>query len=274
MIEHLPSWVVPVTKEAYKSRKEIAGSWAKIVDRIKGKKIEIAVTGQSGAGKTVLLDHLTGTAYHHGYKPPGLSHSLETGKVPAKGFRLGVNAIPGQDSPPRFTAIAKVFEAKQPIDGLIHVVSNGFVSQRSPAARQVLVRDQGLDTIEKLRRNSLDEELGDLDETLRLVRASWRKSRKPTWMIVAVAKTDLFFDRLADAEQYYSPHGSGPFVDKMQQFMTQIGTDNFRWEAVPVAAWLEEFEWNNETQTCQMLPDLRDHFIGHFAETLEKHCGS
>jgi len=80
------SWLIPVAKEAYKSRAQIATSWERALTHIKGKKIEIAVTGLSGAGKTVLLDHLTGQAFHRGYKPPGRSRSLEKGKMPAKGL--------------------------------------------------------------------------------------------------------------------------------------------------------------------------------------------
>ena len=273
MLEH-SSWLIPVAKEAYKSRAQIAGTWERVVTRIKGKKMEIAVTGLSGAGKTVLLDHLTGAAFHRGYSPPGRSRSLEKGKMPAKGFRLGLNTIPGQDSPPRFAALSKVFETKQPIDGVIYVVANGFVSLREHAAQEVLVKDIGVDTIEKLRQHFLEEELSDLEETLDYVRKSLRKSHKPTRMVIAVAKSDLFYDKITDAERYYSPTGSGPFVEKMQNFMNQVGSDNFDWEAVPVAAWLEDFEWGGEKLSSQFKPEQRDHFVGQFAEVLEKNCGS
>jgi len=212
------SWLIPVAKEAYKSRAQIAGTWERIVTKVKGKKIEIAVIGLSGAGKTVLLDHLTGQAFHRGYSPPGRSRSLEKGRMPAKGFRIGLSTIPGQDSRPRLAALSEVFETKRPIDGVIHVVPNGFISLREHASEQVLVNDLGVDTIEKLRQHFLEEELSDLEETFGYVRKSLRKSHKPTWMVIAVAKSDLFYDKIADAERYYSPAGNGPFVQKMQSF--------------------------------------------------------
>lgn len=276
MLEHLAhsSWLIPAAKEAYKSRSQIAGTWERVVTQIKGKKIEIAVTGLSGAGKTVLLDHLTGQAFHRGYSPPGRSRSLEKGKIPGKAFRMGLSTIPGQDSRPRLVALSEVFETKRPVDGVIHVVSNGFISLREHASQQVLINDLKVDTIEKLRRYFLEEELSDLEETLGYVRKSLRKSHKPTWMVVAVAKSDLFYDKISDAERYYSPTGSGPFVQKMQSFINQVGSDNFGWEAVPVAAWLEDFEWGGETLPSQFRPELRDHFVGQFAEVLEKNCGS
>lgn len=249
------SWLIPAAKEAYKSREQIAGAWDRIVTRIKGKKLEIAVTGLNGAGKTVLLDHLTGAAFHRGYVPPGRSRSSEKGQVRAKGFRLGLSTIPGQGSHIRLTAIAKIFESKRPVEGVIHVVSNGYISLRETAARETLLRDLGISTVEKIRQHFLQEELRDLDETLGLIRKSLKKSHKPTWLIVAVAKSDLFYDRMADAEQYYSPSGNSAFAEKMRQFLGQVGSDNFGWEAVPVAAWLEDFQWGSETLPSQLKPD-------------------
>jgi len=268
------SWLIPAAKEAYKSRAQIADNWERIVTLIKGKKIEIAVTGLSGAGKTVLLDHLTGQAYHRGYTPPGRSRSSETGKMPAKGFRIGLNTIPGQDSRVRQTAIAKIFETKRAVDGVIHVVSNGCISEREAAAREVLTEDLHVATIEQLRQHFLEEELRDLESTLSLLRSSLRKSHKPKWLIIAVAKSDLFYDQIAEAERYYSPSGSSAFSEKMRNFLHQVGSDNFGWEATPVAAWLEDFHWANEILPTQLKTDQRDHLIGQFAEILEKHCGS
>lgn len=268
------SWLIPVAKEAYKSRAQIATSWERALTQIKGRKIEIAITGLSGAGKTVLLDHLTGQAFHRGYKPPGRSRALEKGKVPAKGFRISLSTIPGQDSRPRLAALSEVFEAKYPVDGVIHVVSNGFISLREHASQQVLISDLRVDTIEKLRQHFLEEELSDLEETLGYIRKSLRKLHKPTWMVIAVAKSDLFYDKIDEAERYYSPTGSGSFVQKMQSFMNQVGSDNFDWEAVPVAAWLEDFHWGSEQLPSQFRPEQRDHFVGQFAEVLEKNCGS
>jgi len=268
------SWLIPAAKEAYKSRAQIASNWERIVTLIKGKKIEIAVTGLSGAGKTVLLDYLIGEAFSRGYTPPGRSRSSETGRVPAKGFRIGLNTVPGQGSHVRLTAIAKIFETKRPVDGVIHVVSNGYITEREATTREVLAEDFHITTVDNFRQHFLSDELRDLDDTLGLIRKSLKKSRKPTWLIVAVAKSDLFYDKIAEAERYYSPSGNSAFSEKMRNFLHQVGSDNFGWEAAPVAAWLEDFHWANEMLPTQLKTDQRDHLIGQFAEILEKHCGS
>lgn len=276
MLEHLAhsSWLIPVAKEAYKSRAQIASSWERAVTQIKGKKIEIAVTGLSGAGKSVLLDHLSGEAFERGYRPPNRSVSLDKDRMPAKGFRIGLSAIPGQDSRPRLTALSDVFEAKRPVDGVIHVVPNGFASLRESATQQVLIHDLKVDTVDRLRKHFLEAELSDLEETLGYVRKSLRKSHRPTWMLIAVAKSDLFYNEISEAERYYSPSGSGPFAEKMRHFMDQVGSDNFHWDALPVAAWLEDFEWAGEKRPSQFKPEQRDHLIGQFAEVLGEYCGS
>lgn len=267
------SWLVPAVKEAYKSREQIAGVWERIVVHILGKKIKIAITGLGDVGKTVLLDHLAGKAFHLGYRPPGRSRSLETGKATAKGLRIGLNTIPGQGAYPRRIAISKIFKTKRPVDGVIHVVSNGYISPRQSDAHEVLVRDLGITTVEKLREHFLKEELRDLEVTLSLIHESLKDYRKPTWLIIAVAKSDLFYDQITAVERYYSPTGNSEFVQTMQKFVAQVGSDNFVWEAVPFAAWLEDFQWGSETLPSQLKPDQRDHFIGQFAETLEKICG-
>ncbi len=276
MLEHIShsTWLIPAAKEAYKSRGQIAGTWERIVTKIRGKKIEIAVTGLSGTGKTVLLDHLTGQAFNRGYNPPGRSRSPEIGHMPAKGFRIGLNTIPGQGSHIRRTATTKIFRARRPVDGVIHVVSNGYISERETAAREILQEDLNITSVELLRKHFLEEELRDLDQMLELIRDSLKQSRKPTWLIVAVAKFDLFYDKSVDVEKYYSPSGNSVFTNKMQQFLDQVGSDNFGWEAVPVAAWLEDFQWVNEAVPSQLKPEQRDHLIGNFAEILEKNCGS
>ena len=104
MLEHLAhsSWLIPVAKEAYKSRAQIANSWEQAVTQIKGKKIEIAVTGLS--------------------------------------------AVPGQDSRPRLTALSDVFEAKRPVDGVVHVVANGFAGLRGARDEQTLIHDRRITT--------------------------------------------------------------------------------------------------------------------------------
>lgn len=265
-----PEWLLPVAKGAYENRKEILSAWERISAWL-AKKKSIAFTGMAGVGKTVLVDHLTGTAYKRGYTLPLRSESLEKGKLSATKKRIGFSVLPGQESTPRFEGLNQLFSDKKAVDGVVHVVANGFIEIREAAARQRLAQ-KGLDTLEKYREHQFKEELKDLNATCDLVRQSIRKHQKPTWMLVAVTKADLFYNDITSAQTYYSLGGNSTFVERLNQLQTQVGTDNFRWEALPVCSCLEDFEWNGENQASTLKPQQRDHFIARFAKYLEHYC--
>jgi hypothetical protein len=272
-LEH-SAWVLPAAKAAYKNREEIISLWSRLTTYFLGKKSSLAVTGMAGVGKTVLFDHLSGEAYKHGYKPPGKSEEEESGKVSAKGKRIAFRTVPGDSASPRRESIDSLFLGKKPVDGVIHVVANGFVEVRKPVAQTALVRDFGLDTLQKFRQFHLSEELKDLHETCELIRQSFKKHRKPSWLLVAVTKADLFYGHIAAAEEYYSPEGGGDFSQRIKLLQSQVGSDNLRWDARPACAWLEDFEWNGEKQPGTLKPDARDHYIALFAGQLERYCES
>jgi GTPase SAR1 family protein len=263
MLEHL-TWILPAIKEAYKGRDDAKDAWSKVFG-----KNRIVFTGLSGAGKSVLLDFLTGKGFEQGYQPPKPSQSVEKGKL-SKTLkkdkpRMALSVIPGQDDFPRLQSLDEIFLGKKGVDGVIHVVSNGFVEERSLEARNLLIKETKLQTIEQFRQYQLKKELTDLNETCEIIRKSIHKHRKPKWLLVTVTKSDLFYDKLNEAREYYSPNGKSKFAKRLKELQIRVGTDNFRWEAVPVCAWLKDFEWNNQIQPSVLKVDERDHFIANFA---------
>jgi len=153
MFEHL-TWLLPALKESYKSREDFKEIWRKIF----GKK-NIVFTGLGGAGKTVLFDFLSGQGFKQGYKPPRPSQSVEKGKVRKANRKMAISVLPGQMDSPRLQGISEIFLDKKTVDGVIHVVCNGFVDVRDPTAREFFIKEQNLETIEELRQVQLREEL-------------------------------------------------------------------------------------------------------------------
>jgi ABC-type phosphate/phosphonate transport system ATPase subunit len=147
-IEH-GSWMLPAAEQAYKHRKEILSAWERLTAFLFGKRKAIAVTGMAGAGKTVLFDHLSGLAYKQGYTPPFTSVAVESGKLKSRKKRIGMSVIPGQSAPPRLFALNDIFLGKKPVNGVIHVVSNGFIELRSREAKETLIKTAGLATLEQ-----------------------------------------------------------------------------------------------------------------------------
>ena len=180
--------------------------------------------------------------------------------------------VPGQEATPRYETLDRLFDAKTPVDGIVHVVCNGFATVRNPFARETLARDTGLDTLEAYRSHQLGQELEDLDRTCELLRAASRKARKPAWMLVAVTKADLYEADLMAAQRYYSPHGQSEFAARIARLVAQLGSDNFRWSAAPVCASLEDFEWNAQTARSALAEPQRDQVLATFAEVLENYC--
>ena len=200
----------------------------------------------SGVGKTVLFDYLTYSAYKAGYSPPLTSQEREEGKIVAtRKNRIAITVVPGQSSTPRFETLDSLFNEKNPVDGIVYVVANGFIELREKLSKQILI-EKGFDSLKKYKDYQLSQELSDLSDICEKIRQSVRRSKKPSWMIIAVAKADLFYNEINEAEKYYNPFGDSSFVNIVKKLRVQAGEDNFRWTAAPVCAWLENFEWNNE----------------------------
>lgn len=270
----ISKWALPVAKEAYKNREALRSAWKTFV-KLFGRGRYLAVTGMAGAGKTVLFDHLSGKATGRDYKPPGTSEGPEKGNAKGTATRIGLITVPGQSAPARHRANDKIFgakKAKNAVDGVVHVVCNGFAATRREQAAGILV-EKGYKTLAEYRKLRLQEELDDLEDTCGLIRRSIRETRKPAWLVVAVDKLDLYYDALPDAQRRYSPEGTGPFVDKLNLLSSRVGSDNFYWQASPVCGWLENFEWNGEVARSQFGDAERNHYLAQFAETLERCCG-
>jgi hypothetical protein len=263
------SWLLPAAKGLWNHRSELRKSWANIASFIARSKAAIACTGLPGSGKSVLCDHLSGKAFTLNYRPPNRSTKVERGKMRAGGDKLIISVIPGQASPQRHQALDNLFHDK-PVDGVIHVVSNGFIELREASAKKVLVGSPGLTDVAAFRDHQMKEELADLDQTCEVVRQAYNRSRKPSWMLVAVAKIDLYYPSLIQAESYYSQHESSNFSDRINELTRQVGSDHFTWSALPVCAWLDDFVWGDTTVPSNLKPHQRDHYLVAFAKALEE----
>lgn len=258
---------------AYEHRAEIGSLWEKIVNRVMGRERSIAFTGRPGVGKSVLFDYLRRKADARGYKPPPPSESVETAKIKAPGIRVSLSVIPGDNSSPRREALLDLFSPDDPVHGVIHVVADGFTELRGEYSPDVVAEVGRLDTVEKFRKHQKRLELEDLNETCEAIRAAIRRSKEPSWMIVAVTKIDLYYSEMAEARDYYAPKSKGPFAKRLRQLQGQVGSDNFRWTAVPVCAALEDFTWNAQVVSSTLDERVRDEYIQNLANTLERFCG-
>jgi len=274
-IEHL-TWIVPAGAQAWEHREQIASIWDITIAFLLGRKSRIAFTGVSGTGKTVLFDCLTGLALKQDYSPPKLSsREEERGRLDAKKKRIALTVVPGQAaSTTRIDTLEKLFDPEDPVEGVVHVVANGFIEVRGVTAREALAREVGLDTLEKFRNEQLNEELSHLSELCQDIRRCQNKSRRPKWVLVAVTKADLFLPQIENARLYYSPASNSAFASRLKQLKTQVGEDNFTWTALPVCGWPEDFEWQKDKVKSEISHRERMFYIGQFADQIRSLCMS
>ncbi len=234
-----------------------------------GKKQEIMMTGMQGIGKTDLCNYMTGKAYRAGYKPSEMSMRAEKEKL---NKAIGLLVLPGQQITPRWDAAQETILGKKPPIGIIHVVANGFATIRSDIASEILYTTNKLKTIESLRDSLKKQEEKELQQVCEWIRQSHRQSRKPSWLMLAVTKYDLYADDTSILQRYY-PGGTGPVVKQLEKLTTQIGSDHFQWQATNVCGSLVPYVWKNAHADPAISTVQRDIMIVEFVKKIFGLCG-
>lgn len=234
---------------------------------LKGKRI--AFLGTSGVGKTVLLDYLKGKAYKRRYAPTNaLSENVEIETLTYADRKTTIVVVPGQRSRQRIVSFNEL--RRKPVDGIVYVVSNGFATVRDPnviGSLRSLCSD-----VNAYRQYKRREELEDLNEVSQLVSDSWVTHKKPTWMLVAPTKFDLYTDQINETFSYYAPGGNSEFVKMIEKIRSQVGEHSFNWGMCPVFTWKEDFDWNSQVISSKLNQVARDQILDNFESTLEKYC--
>ena len=260
-------WFLPAAEEAYRRREQISSVWSQVAGFLKQRRSLVAVTGVAGAGKTVLADHLDGTAFKSGYTPPGRSVKMEKSTVSGRSSSVNLRVVPGQDAPERADALAAILGGKRPVEGLVHVVSFGLPTSRSSMAGPIGAEVTGGD-VEEYRASMLQVELEEFRQISELIRAANRRSRRPRFVIVAVSKLDLWLDRISDVKEHYAPERGGRFAKLVRELRAASGSDNLAVEVVPVASWIENVNIVGTTVESKIGVRARDHYLALLTEEI------
>lgn len=187
----------------------------------------VAVTGMTGVGKSQLVDRLTRRTSGDGVPEVGSAvMERRTRRSPRlHGFRFLV--VPGDNAATRLGALDEVFH-DQPVDGVIHVVANGYATPRRTAGTT------GAATA--TREEQLAAELEDWTITSHRIASMAVRRDKPIWLVIAVTKTDLYPDDVEDAVHYYSPGSGSPFGDKVDALRALAGGARLSIDVLPVSS--------------------------------------
>ena len=187
----------------------------------------VAVTGMTGVGKSQLVDRLTRRASDDGVAEVGSAvMERRTRRSPRlQGFRFLV--VPGDNAATRLGALDEVFH-DEPVDGVIHVVANGFATPRRAAGTT--------GTATATREEQLAAELEDWTITAHRIASMAVRRHKPIWLVIAVTKTDLYPDEVDEVVHYYSPGSGSPFGDRIDSLRALAGGAKLSIDVLPVSS--------------------------------------
>jgi len=191
----------------------------------------VAVTGMTGVGKTRLADRLSRRA--SAQSSPESGHDVGSAVMERRtrrnarlrGYRFRV--VPGENAATRLGALDEVFH-DEPVDGVLHVVANGYATPRRTGGTSGAAR--------ATREEQLAAELEDWAITAHRIASMAVRRDRPTWLVVAVTKADLFADDVDAAVHYYSPGSGSPFGDKLDELRALAGGAKLSIDVLPVCA--------------------------------------
>lgn len=187
----------------------------------------VAVTGMTGVGKSHLVDRLTRRASGNGVAEVGSAVMERRTRRSARlqGFRFRV--VPGDNAATRLGALDEVFH-DEPVDGVIHVVANGYATPRRTAGTTGAASAS--------REEQLAAELEDWTITSHRIASMAVRRDKPIWLVIAVTKADLYPDDVDEAVHYYSPGSGSPFGDKVDALRALAGGAKLSIDVLPVSS--------------------------------------
>jgi hypothetical protein len=187
----------------------------------------VAVTGMTGVGKTMLADRLARRSTPTTSADVGSATLERRTRRSSKihGFRFLV--VPGDNAATRLGALDEVFH-DEPVDGVLHVVANGFATPRRAGG----ISGSAIAT----RTDQLAAELEDWTITAHRIASMAVRRDKPVWLIIAVTKADLFPGELEAAIEYYSPGSGSPFGNKVDELRALAGAAKLSIDVLPVCS--------------------------------------
>jgi len=242
-----PSFIrVPIT--AYKYRTTIQKWWKKALAYANVGDTNVVVLGRPSVGKSVMMAYLYGESNDMSWKLPLASRDVEIGALTLGKWTKLIRVIPGQNVDERHKGLDESLRKNKNLEGIIYVVDWGYTDVKDATSKSQMIAE-GIDSMDKLRDLNLKRELEDFKYICRKIVETFALGATPKWLLIAVNKADLFFDKneLDAAQNYYHPGGTSEFSQAIQQFVSEVGEQRIKCASLPLSSYEKDMEWNGET---------------------------
>jgi hypothetical protein len=242
----------------------------------------VAITGEQGAGKTVLYAALA-QAIRIGDKDSTRSPDIEKRRAV---FRLGsrraqvsVVVIPGQASEERERGLSATMGGTASPHGMIHVVCWGYNKTWQRRGQREIdlaldAEDPDFDQ-ESVREWHLRKEAEDFRDLCERI-IDQRAAKRLRWMLIAVTKCDLYWDRIDLARDHYIPGGTGNESEFCTLLRDLADETSIELAVLPMSSRLIRHQFL--PQLPPQLSQLDDEQLGvlrsHFSNTLQRFLAS
>ena len=231
---------------AYQKRHLLQHLWKNLLTFSDLGKTNIVILGRPAVGKSVLTSKLYGEANDFSWELPDTSSQVESRAIQLGEWTSLVRVIPGQTTAESDIGVDEAFNKHNELQGVIFVVDWGFTGVRDNTLKESMIRNQGINTLEKLRQHNLKSEIAYFKRICDKIRESYSCGRKIKWILIVVNKVDLFPESVENAMNYYASNAESPFVRILNETLKSIGELNIKCSIMPISAWQSDFSWNKE----------------------------
>lgn len=252
----------------YSNRKHLKYAWVWALSKLNLGKTDIVITGEAGAGKSMLAGHMNGEARKLFFKTPGESTEVETSAIIFGETPKLVRILPGQQGRRTKGEIDSIDENKK-LEGIIHVVDFGHLIPRDPVQIRQSI-DQFESQFESLQQHNLLRETNSIKSLTDTLIKTQHKHKRPKWIIIAVNKIDLFEDSLLDALKFYHPQGGSPFGEALRELQHRVGSNAIEIYVVPCCAHEIDLTWGQVTIQSKLPRQKQKEYLEQFIEVVKR----
>lgn len=231
---------------AYQKRHLLQHLWKNLLTFSDLGKTNIVVLGRPAVGKSVLTSKLYGEANDFSWELPDTSSEVESRAIQLGEWTSLVRVIPGQTTSESDIGIDEAFNKHSELQGVMFVTDWGFTGVRDNTLKESMIKNQGIDTLEKLRQHNLKSELAYFRRTCDKIREAYSNGRKIKWVLILINKVDLFPTTIENAMSYYSLNSDSAFAEILKETIKSIGELNIKCSVMPISAWQSDFSWNKD----------------------------